>query len=352
MALSESLRRKLRASPALGGAPLGNLFRPLPYRTAIELVRYAHAAGARYFDTAPHYGNGRSERRMGDALRELARDDYLLSTKVGRLLEPRSDAPRDQHGYVDTLPFVQRYDYTAEGVRRSLADSLQRLGLARVDLVYVHDIDRATHGDAHARRLADAIEGGLPALAALKAEGAIGGYGLGVNDVAICREILRHADLDVILLAGRYTLADQTALPELLQECERRSVEVVLGGPFNSGILATGAHPRDGSAPYFDYAPAPAEILERVAAIERVCVEFHVPLPAAALQFPLGHRAVTCVLPGARSAAEFDENLRLARYPIPPAFWRALRDRQLIDARAPLPDDPSPQRSAAEGHKP
>ena len=343
MALSETLRTRLRNSPGLGGAPLGNLFREISDRTAIALVRYAHAAGARYFDTAPHYGHGRSERRMGDALRELPRDDYLLSTKVGRLLEPRADAPRDQHGYIDTLPFVQRYDYTAEGVRRSLADSLQRLGLARVDLVYVHDIDRATHGEAHPRRLADALDGGFPALATLKAEGAIVGYGLGVNDVAICREVLRQTDLDVILLAGRYTLADQSALPELLPECERRGVTIVLGGPFNSGILATGARPLDGSLPYFNYSPAPSAIVERVAAIERVCGEFAVPLPAAALQFSLGHPAVTCVLPGARSAAQFDENLRHARYPIPARFWRALREQRLIDARAPLPGEhPAP----------
>jgi D-threo-aldose 1-dehydrogenase len=350
MALSQSLRTRLRQSPGLGGAPLGNLFRALSDRTAIALVRYAHSAGARYFDTAPHYGHGRSERRMGDALRELPRDDYLLSTKVGRLLEPRADAPRDQHGYVDTLPFVQRYDYTAEGVRRSLADSLQRLGLARVDLAYVHDIDLATHGDAHPQRLADALDGGFAALAALKEQGTIGGYGLGVNDVAICREVLRHADLDVILLAGRYTLADQSALPELLSECQRRGVAIVLGGPFNSGILATGARPRDGSIPYFNYAPAPRAIVERVARIERVCGEFAVPLPAAALQFPLGHPAVTCVLPGARSAAEFDENLRHARYPIPAKFWRALRDQHLIDARAPLPGEhrsPAPREGPA-----
>ena len=339
VALSLSLRAKLSASPGLGGAPLGNLFRALSDDAAVAVVRHAYAAGARYFDTAPHYGHGRSERRFGDALREFARDDYLLSTKVGRLLEPRVDAPRDQHGYVDTLPFVQRYDYAADGVRRSLADSLHRLGLARVDIVYVHDIDRATHGEAHPRRFADTLEGALPALAALKAEGVIAGYGLGVNDVAICREVLRYADLDVILLAGRYTLADQSALAELLPECERRGVAIVLGGPFNSGILATGAHPRDGSQPYFNYVPAPAAIIERVAAIERICAQFAVPLPGAALQFPLGHPAVTSVLPGARSTAEFDENLRFARHPIPAELWRALREQNLIDAQAPPPGE-------------
>jgi len=338
MALSAALLARLRASPlGFGGAPLGNLFRVVSDNAAAALVAHAYDAGVRYFDTAPHYGQGRSERRIGDALRARPRDDYLLSTKVGRLLEPRADAPRDQHGYVDTLPFVQRYDYGAKGVRRSLEDSLQRLGLARVDLVYVHDIDRETHGDAHAQRLADALEGGLPALAALKAEGRIGGYGLGANDVAICLHVLGLADFDVILLAGRYTLADQSALSELLPECERRGVAIVLGGPFNSGILATGARPADGSVPYFNYAPASPKIVERVAAIEQTCAEFGVPLPAAALQFPPAHPAVATVIPGVRSVAEFDANLRLAQVAIPSEFWSALRERTLVDPFAPLP---------------
>src|SRR5947207_258558 len=338
MTLDAALLARLRAPPlGFGGAPLGNLFRAVSDADATALVAYAYDAGVRYFDTAPHYGHGLSERRIGDALRARARDDYLLSTKVGRLLEPRADAPRDQHGFVDTLPFVQRYDYGAKGVRRSLEDSLQRFGLARVDLVYVHDIDRDTHGDAHAQRLADALEGGLPALAALKAEGRIGGYGLGVNDVAICLAVLGLADLDVILLAGRYTLADQSALPELLPECERRGVAIVLGGPFNSGILATGARPADGTAPYFNYGLAPPKIVERVAAIEQVCVEFDVPLPAAALQFPDAHPAIATVIPGARSVAEFDANLRLAQVAIPREFWSTLRERRLVDPCAPLP---------------
>jgi D-threo-aldose 1-dehydrogenase len=336
--LSASVAARLRAQPlGFGGAPLGNLFRALSAEEAVALVDHAYTAGIRYFDTAPHYGHGRSERRIGDALRARARERYLLSTKVGRRLVPRPDAPRDQHGYVDTLPFVQHYDYTAEGVRRSLADSLQRLGLARADLVYLHDIDRDTHREAHPRRLADALEGGLPALAELKGEGRIDGYGLGVNDAAICRQVLAYADVDVILLAGRYTLADQSALAELLPECERRGVAIVVGGPFNSGILATGSRPADGSRPYFDYAPAPPEITARVAAIERICVEFAIPLQAAALQFPAAHPAVATVIPGARSVAEFDAHVHMARRPIPREFWSALRDRGLVDPGAPLP---------------
>jgi D-threo-aldose 1-dehydrogenase len=334
----DALRERFAAAPlGFGGAPLGNLFQAVADDEAAALVRHAYVSGARYFDTAPHYGHGRSERRIGEALRPLPRDSYLLSTKVGRRLEPNPNAPRDQHGYVDTLPFTQRYDYTGDGVRRSLDDSLQRLGLARVDIVYVHDIDRATHGEAHPRRLADALDGGLPALAQLKASGAIGGYGLGVNDVAICLDVLRYADLDLILLAGRYTLLDQSALAELLPECLRRGVAIVLGGPFNSGILASGARPADGSAPYFNYAPATPAILDRVAAIERVCTQFSVPLKAAALQFPRAHPAIVSVIPGARSVAEFDDNRRLASWPIPAAFWRALRDLELVAAEAPLP---------------
>jgi len=338
LAISERARGILASGvPGLGGAPLGNLFRALPDGEAVDLIGHAYGAGVRYFDTAPHYGHGRSERRFGDALRAMPRDTYLLSTKVGRLLSPRSDAPRDQHGYADTLPFVQHYDYTGHGVRRSLDDSRQRLGLARVDIAYVHDIDVATHGDQHAARLRDALDSGLPELARQKAAGAIDGYGIGVNGVAICLDVLRHADLDVILLAGRYTLADQSALPALLPLCEQRGVAIVIGGPFNSGILASGAHPADGSRPYFNYAPAPPDVVARVAAIEAVCGEFDVPLKAAALQFPAGHRAVVNVLPGARSGAELDDNLALARHPIPADFWRTLRERRLVDPQAPLP---------------
>jgi D-threo-aldose 1-dehydrogenase len=337
---TSALHRRLAAMPlGFGGAPLGNLFHAVPDDVAHALVRHAYEKGTRYFDTAPHYGHGRSEQRVGVGLAAANRDSFLLSTKVGRILEAREDAPRDQHGYVDTAPYVQRYDYTGDGFLRSLRDSRERLGLARVDIVYVHDIDVATHGDAYPHRLADTLHSGLPALAQLKSQGAIAGYGLGVNHVDICLDALRSADLDVILLAGRYTLADQSALPELLPECERRGVAVVLGGPFNSGILATGSRPADGSAPYFDYGPAPRPVIERVAAIEQVCARFDVPLPAAALQFPRAHPAIASVIPGARTIAEFDRNLQLASHPIPPAFWHALRDLGLVARGAPLPGE-------------
>ena len=305
--LDALLRRRLQGNaPGFGGAPLGNLFHAIAEDEAIALVRHAYAAGVRYFDTAPHYGNGLSESRIGQALRGIARDDYLLSSKVGRILVPDRDAPRNQNDYVDVLPFRQRWDYSHDGTLRSIEDSLQRLGVSRLDIVYIHDIDRDTHGAAYAERFGEMLAGAIPALIALRDQGSIGGFGLGVNDWRVCIEVLARADLDMLLLAGRYTLLDQSALFELLPLCERRGVAVVIGGPYNSGILGTGAHPRDGSTPYFDYAPAPADLVARVAAIEAVCAEYHVPLRAAALQFPRAHPAVVSVIPGARTIGEFD----------------------------------------------
>jgi D-threo-aldose 1-dehydrogenase len=337
--MTPALRTALAQGPlALGGAPLGNLYRPLSDADAIALVRHAYASGIRYFDTAPHYGNGLSERRFGAVLSTLPRDAFVLSTKVGRLLRRDRAAPSAQHGYVDVPPLVQTYDYTRDGLLRSLDDSRRRLRVDRVDLVYVHDLDRATHGprfEAHFRALLDS---GLPALAELKAAGVIGGYGIGVNGVAICLETLRHADLDIILLAGRYTLADQSALPDLLPECMRRDVTVVVGGAFNSGILATGSRPAAGTRPYFDYASAPDAMVAHVAALEAVCARHGVALPAAALQFPAAHPVVSAVLAGARSVPELEQCLAWSKWPIPAEFWVELRERGLLAAAAPLPN--------------
>ena len=343
MALTAALHEFLAAQTlGFGGAPLGNLYRAVPAAAAVALVRHAWDGGIRYFDTAPHYGHGLSEQRMGTALRDLPRASFVLSTKVGRLLQHDPHAPSAQHGYVDVPPLVQSYDYSRDGVLHSLADSKLRLGLERIDIVFVHDLDRVTHGDQFDRHFRMLLESGLPALAELKLAGAIGGYGIGVNGVDICLQTLRHADLDVILLAGRYTLADQSALPALLPECLRREVAVVLGGPFNSGILATGAFPADGARPFFDYAPAPPAIVTRVAAIEETCRAFAVPLPAAALQFPAAHPAITVVLAGARTSAEFDANIALARFPIPHGFWVQLRERGLVAPAANLSQSPPP----------
>ncbi len=338
MSLAPALRQTLeQQSLSFGGAPLGNLFRRVTDAEAIGLVRHAYARGVRWFDTAPHYGHGLSELRIGNALRDLPRGSYRLSTKVGRRLRPEQDVPEVQHGYVGGLPYVQVFDYTRDGIRRALDDSAKRLGTDYFDIVYVHDLDEATHGPAFARHFEALLDGGLPALAELKAAGRIGGYGIGVNAVAICLRTMRHADLDVILLAGRYTLADTSALAEVLPMCLRREVAVVLGGPFNSGILATGAHPGDGAAPYFDYAPASAERIAHVAAIEDVLRRHAVPLRAAALQFPRAHPAIASVLAGARARTEFDDNLAMLRFPIPQGCWLDLRAQGLLPREAPLP---------------
>ncbi|HET9046598.1 MAG TPA: aldo/keto reductase [Casimicrobiaceae bacterium] len=340
MPVPPQLRSVLGRAPlALGGAPLGNLFKVVTETDAAAVIAAARAGGIDYFDTAPHYGHGLSEQRFGRALRGAPRDAFVLSTKVGRLLSPSANVPRVQHGYVDGLPFVQRYDYSYDGTLRSLDDSLDRLGLGRIDIAYVHDIDVETHGSEQPARFRETIDGALPALAQRKAEGTLAAYGLGVNDVQVCLDTLAVADIDIILLAGRYTLADQSALPALLPRCTARRVAIVAGGPFNSGILATGSRPRDGSAPYFNYAPASPEVIDRIARIEAVCAEFDVVLKAAALQFPRAHPAVACVLVGARSVAELADNLLHARLPIPRAFWAALRERGFVDAAAPLPGD-------------
>ena len=280
-----------------GGAPLGNLFAAIAEETALATLRRAWDLGLRYFDTAPHYGQGLSEHRFGQVLRAVPRSAFTLSTKVGRLMEPDPARPRDVDSYVDGLPFKPHYDYSAEGALRSIEHSLMRLGLARIDIVWIHDIDAFTHGADQPRRFREAMEGAYPALRRLREGGAIGAIGLGVNDWRVCRDALGHADLDGFLLAGRYTLLDQSALAELLPLCAARGAKLVIGGPYNSGILASGAV----AGATYDYKPAPPEILARVAAIEAVARDFAVPLRAAALQFAFGHPAVASVIPGARN---------------------------------------------------
>lgn len=319
----------------LGGAPLGNLFSALGDDAAQALVQQAWQGGCRTFDTAPHYGNGLSEHRLGRALRRTPTPDFVLSTKVGRLLLPDAAAPRDQNGYVDVLPFRQAWDYSARGVRRSVEDSLQRMGLARVDVAYVHDCDAAVHGADYARVLRQVVDEALPELRRMQAQGLLRHVGLGVNDVQVCLDVLRLADLDCLLLAGRYSLVDHGALARLLPVCAQRGVRVALGGVFNSGILATGVR---GRAPVrFDYAAAPAQWISRVAAVEDLCDRHGVPLRAAALQFPLAHAAVEIVLLGAQDRQQWLDGVEMMRHPIPAAFWQELRERGLVPPAAPLP---------------
>ena len=313
----------------LGTAQIGGLFRAMPSGDAVETLQAAWDCGIRYFDTAPYYGYTRSERRVGGFLSERDRKAFAISTKVGRLMVPAEAVGREEFGYVDPLPFPARYDYGHDAILRSFEDSQQRLGLARVDLLYVHDIGRYTHGDRHDLHWhALTRGGGFRALEELRRDGRIGGFGLGVNEAAVVTDALGEADLDAVLLAGRHTLLEQDALP-LLDACARAGTAVVAAGPFNSGILAGGTT--------FDYAAAPAAVVERVAALRAVCAEFGVPLPAAALQFPSAHPAVVSVVAGAQSADQLRANVADFERPIPAAFWAALAEGGLVSPAAPLP---------------
>jgi D-threo-aldose 1-dehydrogenase len=277
-----------------------------------------------------------SERRVGDALR--GRSDAVISTKTGRLLTPARgvDTSADRYGFISPMPFEPVFDYSHDGILRSHDESLQRLGLARIDVLLVHDIGRLTHGDGQAQRLAQLVEGGgLKALQRLRDEKAVSAIGLGVNETAICLELMDRAELDVLLLAGRYTLLEQGATDDLLPRCIASGVSVVVGGPFNSGILATGASAS--TAPRYNYSPAPDAVRERASRLETVCASHHVPLAAAALQFPLAHPAVAAVIPGFASAAEVRAGVENFEMSIPDALWADLRSEGLIDPRAPVP---------------
>ncbi len=321
----------------LGGAPLGNLFTVIDDDDALSLLQSAWNAGCRTFDTAPHYGNGRSEHRMGQVLRNMPRSAFVLSTKVGRLLSPDAAAPRDQHGYVDVLPFRQTWDFSAAGVRRSIEDSLQRLGLASIDVAYIHDCDAMVHGANYLQVLRQVVQEALPELRLLQQQGLIQHIGLGVNDVQVCLDVLAQADLDCLMLAGRYTLVDHSALAQLLPVCEKRGVRVALGGVFNSGILATGVRgvPRDKLR--FNYANAPQAWIDRVSAVEDLCGQHGVALRAAALQFPLAHPAVEIVMIGAQEIGQWKDAQTMTGQTIPDAFWEALRALQLVPGAAPTP---------------
>lgn len=319
-----------------GGAGIGNLYRVLDEEDALAAVRSSYASGVRYFDTAPFYGFGLSELRLGAALRGTT-PMPVISTKVGRRLVPTGpqDEKTGRDGYFSPQPFAPVFDYGYDSVMQSHEQSLARLGVPRVDILLCHDIGRLTHGAQHEMRVQEFLEGGYRAMRELRDSGAVRAIGLGVNEWEICVELLEHCELDCILLAGRYTLLEQPSLARLLPLCEQRGVSILCGGPFNSGILASGS--RAGARSHYNYVAPPDAILERVRALEAVCDEFAVPLQAAALQFPLGHRAIASVVAGCVSAAESSNALAMFTHPIPTAFWAALRDRGLVDPKAPLP---------------
>ncbi|MBF9073131.1 aldo/keto reductase [Streptacidiphilus fuscans] len=297
---------------ALGAAPLGNLFTQVGDDEARATVDAAWEAGVRTFDTAPHYGLGLSERRLGAALRERPRDAYTLSTKVGRLLRPKHDPTGNDlaHGFAVPATHERVWDFSADGVRRSIEESLTRLGLDRIDIAYLHD------PDDHERQ---AFATGYPALERLRAEGVVRAIGAGMNQTAMLTRFLRETDVDVVLLAGRYSLLDRSGGDALLPEAERRGASVLVGGVFNSGLLAD---PRPGAT--FDYAPASPQLLERALRLKALCAEYDVPLRAAALQFPLRQRAVAGVLVGARTPAEIADARTMLDVRVPDALWDAL----------------------------
>jgi D-threo-aldose 1-dehydrogenase len=316
-----------------GGTSLGNMYRAIDDDAANAALDASFDAGVRYVDTAPLYGHGLSEHRVGGWLRRARGEDIVLSTKVGWRLFPARGQPTEAGLFVDVPPFRRGLDYSYDGVMRSFDDSLQRLGTDRVDIVFIHDADRRNQGDAFEQRFSEAMAGAYPALLKLREEGVIKAIGAGLNEWEACQRFAEAGDFDCFLLAGRYTLLDQASLDSFLPLCEKRGIGIVLGGPYNSGILATG--PVEGA--HYDYAPASPEILEKTRRIEEVCRRHNVPLKAAALQFPLGHPTVASVIPGMGSPKRVAENMNLLAHKIPPDLWAELRAERLIRQDAPLP---------------
>lgn len=319
-----------------GAAPLGGFRGAISEPEVEKTLSAALDAGLNYFDTSPYYGYGRSELRVGHFLRELPRDSYVLSTKVGRWLEPLdvSNPPADLRP--GGLPFQPRYDYSASGTRKSIEQSMMRLGISEIDILYIHDVDVFTHGSVEAadQRYREVLEGCYLELEKLRAEGVIKAIGIGINETERALRFASQTDIDCILLAGRYTLLEQEPLDELLPKCVEKDISIILGGPYNSGVLATGL----GDNAKYDYGAVPDEIAKRVLALQAICETHQVNLIAAALQFPLAHPSVVSVIPGAMNSAEQKSNLTAMDEPIPAEFWRDLKTQNLLRTDAPVPE--------------
>jgi D-threo-aldose 1-dehydrogenase len=312
---------------SLGCAQLGNLYREVSDADARSTLDAAWDLGVRYFDTAPHYGLGLSERRLGDALAARSRATYVISSKVGRRLLPvAASGAQDDEGFAVPATHRRVWDFSSDGIRRSLDASLQRLKLDRLDIAYLHD------PDAH---IAEVLATGYPTLEQLRAEGAVSAIGAGMNSAPLLADLVRQTDLNVVMLAGRYTLLEQDSLDDLLPLCEQRGVAVVAAGVFNSGLLAKRAPAADAR---YNYAQAPAELIARAQAIAAICERHGTTLPAAALAFPLAHPAVVSVCVGARSAQQMRENVALYRDAIPADLWRELKAERLLREDAPVPE--------------
>jgi len=306
----------------LGTAPLAGLFEEVPEDKALQIIERAWDAGIRHFDTAPLYGHGLAEMRLGKALRDKPRDEFVLASKVGRLL--RGDAPPEPgQSFRGTPPVNPVFDFSYEGVMRSVDESLERLQLERIDILHIHDPDNHYN---------EAVQGAYKALDHLRSEGVIRAVGAGMNQAEMLARFARDGDFDCFLLAGRYTLLDQVALNELLPLCVERGIGIIAAGVYNSGILAD---PKPGAR--YNYTAAPGPLLERARSIKTVCDTHRVPLKAAAVQFPIGHPAVNCVVVGCRSVAQLDESLEMFEVDIPPALWQDLKAEGLLHEGAPTP---------------
>ena len=319
-----------------GTAPLGNLYRAVSDEDADAVLARAWDAGVRYFDTAPLYGFGLSETRLNRFLRGKPRAEYVVSTKVGRLIRPtRKGEERDGIGKFFDVPSRREvFDYSHDGVLRSLEMSLERLGLDHVDILYAHDLDIFTHKgrpamEAHIEAF---LAGGYRALLRLRDEGVIKAFGAGLNEWEPCQILAERGDFDIFLLAGRYTLLEQEALESFLPLAQGKGIGIVIGGPYNSGVLATGARP----GAFFNYSPAPEDVLAKVARIEAVCARHGVRLVDAAFQFPLRHPAVVSVIPGGQGLAEMESNIAAAQAAVPDALWSDLKSEGLLREDAPV----------------
>lgn len=318
----------------MGTAPLGNLYRPVADDEAHAVLERAWEAGLRYYDTAPLYGYGLSETRLNRFLRNKPREDYVISTKVGRLLQACPPERRDGVGkWFDVPSRREIYDYSYDGVMRSLDASLERLGLDRIDILFVHDIDVPNQGSrANVNAKVDQLmAGGYHALERMRNEGVIRAFGAGVNEWEVCQQLAERGDFDLFLLAGRYTLLEQAAIESFLPMAQARGIGIITGGPYNSGILATGA--REGAM--YNYDPAPADVLAKVREIEEICAAHSVRLVDAAFRFPLLHPATLSVIPGGAGLTEMESNLAAARAEIPAGLWSDLKSAGLMRADAP-----------------
>ena len=316
-----------------GTAPIGNIFRPISDEEARAMIDTAWDAGVRFFDTAAMYGHGLSELRLGEALRWRNRDDFVIASKVGRVLKPARRKDIDFGVWNNPASFRAIFDYSYDGAMRAFEDALQRMALEHMEICFIHDIDVYTHGERQPEMFRQAMDGAAKALLKLREEGVVKAVGVGVNEWEVCHAALQEHDFDCFLLAGRYTLLEQEALDAFLPLCAERGATVVVGGGFNSGILATGAV--EGAK--YNYSPAPPAVLEKVRKIEAVCRAHGVPLPAAALQFVVAHPQVPSFIAGTRTVDQLKENLDWFSRPIPADFWAELKRDGLLRADAPTP---------------